>query len=197
MTLTERDRRALLILGMFVVGILLYILISDSPATAESSESPRQAIAAAEQRLEKMRQVAAQVPAQETILKRVQAQLAEREKRVVQAETAQQAQAQLLSAIRKVTRSQNPAVEVRASEFGQVRPMGDTYGEAPVSVTMECGVDQLLNIVTELAAQPELASVNELRVYSANQKQKTTNVRLTVSAIVPKRLVPDKKGSSL
>lgn len=196
MTLTSRDRRALLILGMFVAGVLLYIFISDSPATAGSVESPQQAIARAEQRLEKMRQVAAQAPAQEAVLKQVQEQLTGREKRVLQAETAAQAQAQLLSAVRKVTRTQSPAVEIRASEFGQVRAMGETYGEVPVSVTMECGVDQLLNIVSELTSQPELSAINELRIYSANQKQKTTNVRLTVSAIVPKRLVPDKKGTS-
>ncbi len=196
MTLTERDRRALVILGMFVAGVLLYLLIADSPAAAGSAESPQQAIAAAEKRLEKMRAVAAQVPAQEAVLKQVQAQLAVREKRVLQAETAAQAQAQLLASVRKVTRSQSPPVDIRASEFGQVRPMADAYGEAPVSVTMECGVDQLLNIVTELTAQPDLAAVSEMRVYSANQKQKTANVRLTVSTIVPKRLVPEKKGSS-
>ncbi|MDX1980587.1 MAG: type II secretion system protein GspM [Bryobacteraceae bacterium] len=196
MTLSERDRRALLILGLFVGGVLLYLLITGSPAAADNAMSPRQAIAMAEQRLEKMRQVAAQAPAQEAVYKQVAAQLAEREKRVLQADTAAQAQAQLLAAIRKVARGQNPQVDVRSSEFGQVRPLGEFYGEAPVSVTMECGVDQLLNVVSELTAQPELASVTELRVYSANQKQKTTNVRMTVSAVVPRRLVPDKKGSS-
>lgn len=196
MTLSERDRRALLILGLFVGGVLLYLVITGSPAAADSAMSPRQAIAMAEQRLEKMRQVAAQAPAQEAVYKQVAAQLAEREKRVLQADTAAQAQAQLLAAIRKVARGQNPQVDVRSSEFGQVRPLGEFYGEAPVSVTMECGVDQLLNVVSELTAQPELASVTELRVYSANQKQKTTNVRMTVSAVVPRRLVPDKKGSS-
>lgn len=196
MTLSDRDRRALLILGIFVIGVLLYTFITGSPATAESAMSPQQAIAMAEQRLEKMRQVAAQAPAQEAVYKQVGAQLAEREKRILQADTAAQAQAQLLASIRKVARGQNPSVDVRSSEFGQVRPLGEFYGEAPVSVTMECGVDQLLNIVSELTAQPELVTVNELRVYSANQKQKTTNVRLTVAAAVPRRLVPEKKGSS-
>jgi Tfp pilus assembly protein PilO len=196
MTLSDRDRRALLILGIFTIGVLLYVFITGSPATAENAMSPHQAIAMAEQRLEKMRQVAAQAPAQEAVYKLVAAQLAEREKRILQADTAAQAQAQLLASIRKVARGQNPSVDVRSSEFGQVRPLGEFYGEAPVSVTMECGVDQLLNIVSELTAQPELVTVNELRVYSANQKQKTTNVRLTLAAAVPRRLAPEKKGSS-
>lgn len=196
MTLNERDRRALLLLGMFVAGVLLYVVISDSSAGAGSTESPREAIAAAEQRLEKMRLAAAQVPAQEAVFKQVQAQLAQREKRILQADTAAQAQAQLLGIVRKVARAQNPPVEIRASEFGQVRPLGDAYGEVPVSVTMECGVDQLLNVITEVTSQPELAAAQEMRIYSANQKQKTTNVRLTVTAAVPRRLVPEKRGSS-
>jgi hypothetical protein len=74
--------------------------------------------------------------------------------------------------------------------------MGADYGEVPVTVTMECPIEQLLNIVAELTSQPELVAVTELRVYSANQKMKTMNVRLAVSAVVPKKLLPA-KGASL
>lgn len=196
MTLSERDRRALLILGLFGIGVLLFEWITSAPQGGDTV-APKDAIATAEQRLQRMRQTVAQVPGREAIHKQVTAQLAAREKRVLQADTGAQAQAQLLALVRKVARSQNPAVELRASEFGQVRPLGDAYGEVPVSVTMECDVLQLLNIITELTSQPEVVAVNELRVYSANQKQKTTNVRLTVSAAVPRSLVPDKKGTSL
>lgn len=195
MNLTERDRRALILLAMFVAGMLLYLFISGAGPSSESGASMQDAITAAERRLDKTRQIVAQVPAHEQIYKQVAEQLAVREKRVLVADTAQQAQAQLLGIIRKVARTQNPAVEIRSSEFSAVRQIGDAYGEAPVSVTMECGVDQLLNIVSELTAQPELASVSEMRVYSANQRQKTTNVRLTVSAIVPRRLAPERKGA--
>src|SRR5262249_38176088 len=117
------------------------------------------------------------------------------ERRVLQADTAAQAQAQLLQIVRRVAQSQNPVVEVRGSEFGAVKALGD-YGEAPVSINVECGIEQLLNILSELTAQQELIAVNELRIYSANAKQKTNNVRLMVTAVVPKRLVPEKKGGS-
>ncbi|MBV6431034.1 MAG: hypothetical protein IANPNBLG_01156 [Bryobacteraceae bacterium] len=194
MTLSERDRRALLILGFAAIGVLIYVLVTDSPSG--ETDTPVESISASEKRLERMRVLSAQVPGREEIYKQVSAQLAGREKRVLQADTAAQAQAQLLQTIRRVARAQSPAVEIRASEFGNVRPLGDHYGEAPVSVTIECGIEQLLNIVTELTSQPEITAVNELRIYSANQKQKTTNVRLSVSAVVPRRLVPERKGAS-
>lgn len=194
MTLSERDRRALLILGFAAIGVLIYVLVTDSPSG--ETDTPVESISASEKRLERMRVLSAQVPGREEIYKQVSAQLAGREKRVLQADTAAQAQAQLLQTIRRVARAQSPAVEIRASEFGNVRPLGDHYGEASVSVTIECGIEQLLNIVTELTSQPEITAVNELRIYSANQKQKTTNVRLSVSAVVPRRLVPERKGAA-
>ncbi len=196
MNLNERDRRALLFLGCAVAGTLLYVLITDTAPSGETS-APQDLIATAEKRLERVRQLAAQVPARETLHKQMQAQLDLREKRLLQAETAAQAQAQLRQIVSLATSRQTPPVDIKASEFGQVKTLGTEYGEVPVSVMIECGMDQLLNIVAELTSQPEMIAVNELRIYSANQKTKSANVRLTVSAAVPKRLVPDRKGGSL
>ena len=196
MTLGPRDRRALVILGAAAAGTLLFILVSDSPpARPASGVVASNSIADAEKRLAKVRAILAQVPAREETLKQISAQLAEREKRILQADTAAQAQAQLLQMVRNVARSQNPPIDLKSSEFGQVHALED-YGEAPVTVVMECAIEQLLNLVTEMTAQPVLIAVDEMRVYSANAKNKTTNVRLTVTAVVPKKLVPEKKGVS-
>ncbi len=195
MTLSERDRRALLLLGCAAIGTMLYVLIADAPMESGTAVNGQTSIPAVEKRLERMRQLAAQAPGREEVLKQVQAQLAVREKRILQADTAAQAQAQLLQIVRRVAQSQNPPVEVRGSEFGAAKVLGD-YGEVPVSVNVECGVEQLLNILSELTSQQELLAVSELRIYSANAKQKTTNVRVLVTALVPKKLVPEKKGGS-
>lgn len=196
MTISDRDRRALLLLGFAVIGTLLYVLITDSAASGETA-APQERIAIAEKRLERIRQLASQMPAREEMQKQALAQLELREKRLLQADTPAQAQAQLRQIVMRIAGQQTPAVEIKASEFGQVKPLGADYGEAPVSVMIECGIDQLLNIVSELTAQPEMIAVNELRIYSANQKMKTANVRLTVSAAVPKRLLPERKGAAL
>ncbi|MBL8174944.1 MAG: hypothetical protein JNK48_09745 [Bryobacterales bacterium] len=196
MTLSERDRRALLILGCAVIGTLLYVLIADSAPAGETA-APQDLIAAAEKRLDRVRQLVTQVPSREEQQKQMLAQLEQREKKLLQADTPAQAQAQLRQIVARTTSRQTPPVDIKASEFGQVKPLGADYGEVPVSVMIECGVDQLLNIVAELSSQPEMIAVNELRIYSANHKTKTANVRLTVSAAVPKRLAPERKGGSL
>jgi hypothetical protein len=194
-TISDRDRRALLYLGLAVVGVMLYVMISDT-ATPGTTISPQASIETAERRLQRMRQLVAQVPGREEVYKQMMAQLAAREKRLLVADTAAQAQAQLLQVVRRLARSQNPPVEIKASEFGIVKSFGSDYGEVPVSVTMECGIEQLLNIIAEVTSQPELMAVSEVRIYSANPKQKTNNVRLSVSAIVPKKLLPEKKGAT-
>ncbi len=194
MVISERDRRALLLLGFAVIGVLIFQWVSEA-APEGSTASPGESIAFAEKRLIKLRQNAALVPSREEKYKQVSAQLALREKRVMQADTAAQAQAALLATVRRVLRSQNPPLDIRSSEFGAVKAFGNEYAEVPVTVTVECSIEQLLNILTELSLQPELASVNDLRVYSGNAKQKTTNVRLAVTALVSKRLLPERKGA--
>jgi hypothetical protein len=84
---------------------------------------------------------------------------------------------------------------MRSQEFGVVRPLGDVYGEVLVTVQIDCGIDQLVNILVGLAARPELVATNELRVTSASPKDKMIGVRLTVSGVVARKLVPGKKGA--
>jgi hypothetical protein len=73
--------------------------------------------------------------------------------------------------------------------------LGDAYGEVLVTVQIECGIDQLVNMLVGLAARPELLASNELRVTSGNPKDKTIGVRWTVSGVVPKKLVPGKAAA--
>ena len=77
-----------------------------------------------------------------------------------------------------------------------MRPLGDVYGEVFVTVQIDCGIDQLVNILVGLAARPELIASNELRVTSSNAKDKMIGVRLMVSGVVPRKLVPGKKAGA-
>ena len=40
-------------------------------------------------------------------------------------------------------------------------------------------------------------ATSEMRISSAKPKEKTLNVRLTLSGVVPRKLVPEQKGVSL
>jgi len=190
--MSTRDKRALALLGAAaLVAGLIYRF--GSPAGSSAVVAPAgNPVTLAETRLARLREVAATVPAKEQILKQVSADLALREKGMLNAETAAQAQAQLLQLIRRLGAAETPPVEIRGTELNAIRPLGDSYGEASVAVQIDCRIDQLVNLLAALQAQPELVATRELRVLSSNAKEKTVGVRLTISGVVPRRLVPAK-----
>ena len=146
-----------------------------------------------EKRLARLRESAVTVPAKQQILKQVSAELAAREKGLLMADTAPQAQAQLIQILRKLAAAES--VEIRSTELLGVAPLGDAYATSSVAVQIECRIEQLVNLLASIAAQPELISTSGLRIASANPKDKSVAVRLAVSAVVPKKLVPARKGS--
>ena len=182
MTLSPRDRRALALLAAAaVIAVVVYRfgLPSATPAVVGPSGDP---VTLAEKRLARLRDVAATVPAKEQILKQVSADLAVREKGMFSAETAAQAQAQLLQLVRRLGAAEAPPVDIRGTELNVIHPLGDAYGEASVTVQIDCRIDQLVNLMAALQAQPELVATREMRVLSSNAKEKTVNARLTISA---------------
>lgn len=192
MTLTPFYRRAL---ALFAVSLLLGLVVRFWPDNSQSTVvSPSaETIAAAEKRLAKTRDVAATVPARESILKRAQAELGDREKGLLIADTAAQAQAQLLQIMRGLAGVENPPIELRSESFG-IRPLGDSYGEASVGVGFDCHIDQLVNLLAGISSRPELVSTTELHINATNNKEKLLSVRLTVSAVVPRKLAPGRRS---
>ncbi|MEN6535076.1 MAG: type II secretion system protein GspM [Bryobacteraceae bacterium] len=193
MTLQTRDKRALAILAAAALVFLIwnYFLTreTETPAVTGAGSIPM-----AERRLTRLREIAAKLPARQAILKTVKTDLAAREKGLIQAETAAQAQAQVLQIFRRLANSQS--VEIRAVEMGKVQPLGDAYGEVLVPITFECRIEQLLNVLADISSQPEMITTTEMRITAANEKEKTMTVRLTISGAVPRRLVPEKKGGA-
>ncbi len=191
-TISERDKRALAILAVAAfIALVIYFWPQGETQTAPGALP---AVPIAEKRLTRARQLAAAVPGREEAYKKAAATLREREQGLLQADTTAQAQAQLLQILRNVARKQAPPIDIRNTDIGAVRPYGKDYGEALISAQFECRIDQLVNLLADLTAQPELVATNEMRVWTANEKQKTVNVRLTLSGLVPKRLAPEKKG---
>jgi type II secretion system (T2SS) protein M len=192
MTLASRHRRAIpVIAGLLIAGIAFRFW----PATSTTVvAAPADSAALAEQRLARLRDLAATVPAKEETLQKVSAELASREKALLVADTAAQAQAQLIQMLRRLGGAETPPIEIRSTELPAIRPFGDAYGEADVSVQIECRIDQLINFLASIGAQPELVATNDLRITSANAKEKTVGVRLTVAGIVPRKLVPGKRS---
>jgi hypothetical protein len=191
MTLSSRDHRALIVLvaGLALAGILRFAF-SGSSATASVS-APSDSVELAQQRLARLRQIAATVPAREATMKQTAADLADRERGVIQADTAAQGQAALLEIARRL--GKNEEIDVRGGDLGAPKEFGD-YGLVYATVTFECRIEQLVNFLADLAHEPELIVPSEERITAANPKEKTMGVRLVLAGVVAKKLVPEKKG---
>jgi hypothetical protein len=193
MKLEKRERLLLLVAGVLAVLVALRLgLGSSGPSIAEASAD---SVEMAEKKLVKLRQLAAIVPGKEALVKQANAQLASKEVGVIQAETAQQAQAQLLQVIRELGKTEG--IDARGGEFGPVKPLGADYGEVSVSVAFDCRIEQLVNFLADLTSEKALLATSDVRINSTNTKEKTLGVRLSLSGVIPRRLVPEQKGPSL
>ncbi len=193
MTLQARDRRALAGLGVaLALSAIAYFWPSGSsaPAVAGSPDS----VSAAERRLARLRDLAAQIPQKETVLKNVSAELARREAGLIQADTGPQARAHLLEVLRRLCGAES--VEVRATELGAIAPLGSAYGTVAAAVQVECRIEQLVNLLAAIADQPELLATTDLRITAPNEsKDKLIGARIAVQGVVSRKLVPDRKGA--
>jgi hypothetical protein len=197
MSLQPRDRRALAALGIAAVLSLIIFLWPSGDSTPDIASAVPTSIPDAEHQLVKLRQTAGTIPARAKIAGDVKAQLVEREKAFLPGDTAAQAQANLVKIVQRLARSQNPPVDVGQIEMGQIRGLGKDYGEALVSMSTNCRIEQLVNLLADISSQPEMIATQEMRVMAGDQKQKTMTVRLTLSGVIARRLVPERRGVGL
>ena len=192
MTISPRERRAVVMLAaaLAVFAILEFVVFPGDNATATSQAVPQNP-ERLRQRVALLRQSVAVLPAREALLKQIDADLADRERGIIQADTTAQAQAELVETARRVGKTNQ--IDVRTSDFGAPRAFGE-YGIVYASITFDCHVEQLLNFLADLTREPELIVPSEQRISSGNSKEKLMSVRITLAGIVSKKLVPEKKG---
>jgi Tfp pilus assembly protein PilO len=152
-----------------------------------------ESIPQAEQRLQKLRLAAATVPGREELLKKATAELADREKGIIQAPTESQAQALLLETLNNIARGNG--ISTQGGEFHD-KPLTKDYGEISVTVRFGCDIVQLVNLLAGLADQPQILATQEMRITGGNDKKKNIQVMMTVSAVVARKLLPEKKGGT-
>lgn len=193
MTLSPRDRRALLWLGAAVIMFLAVSRFLPGPEAqpvAPAAADP----SAVEQRLERTRQRIATREELQTRLAAWQQALAQREQRIIRAETPARAQETVLSVVRKIASQQSPPIELATVDPGKVEPFAETYGEAVVTVSFRSSIEGLLNLLAELSQQPELVGTKSIQITSLQDQQKQVSVRLTVAGVVPGELAPKRQG---
>jgi Type II secretion system (T2SS), protein M subtype b len=120
------------------------------------------------------------------------AELSTRESGILKADTSAQAGAQLLDVIRRVAMTNG--IDVRGAEdVNRIKALANDYGEVSVTVTFTCAIEQLVNFLAAMANEPQILATNEINVSGGNDKNKNVQVRLSLSGVVPKKLVP-KRG---
>lgn len=194
MTITERDRRALIILGAaLAVMALIYFWPEPKVEVVGGAASD---VKSAAVRLDRVRKEAALLQVRDDGRKRTADELAQIEKGLIAADSAAQAQAQLLQIARRVARIQSPAVDFKQNQFGQVRPFGSDYAQVTLTITMDCQIEQLVNLLSDLASQPELLAIEDLHISATNNKQKSIPVQMTVSGLTKGSLLKPAAGVS-
>lgn len=190
MTVSAREKKLLLlVVPALVVALIVRFAIPEESATAGSSGTTD--IAIAEQRVARMRQLIATTPVRSNVAKQASADLAERERGLLQAATVPQAAATLLEIARRVGKANE--IDVRGGDFGAPKTTGE-YGLVYTTVTFECHVEQLVNFLADLSKQQELIVPSEERITSNNVKQKLMAVRMVLAGVTAKSLIPEKKG---
>lgn len=197
--LNSRDRRALLLLALVGIPTLIWYFVSgdDGPSAPSTAQASVLSIPAMERRLQSLRQQAALNPAKQEAREVLEAAIAEREQLLLRAETPQQVQAELLAKVRGVLEKQEPALRARQSELGSIERLGEDYGEVAITVGFGCTVEQLVNVLADLAAIEQLVATRQINILAADRAKKTLNVRLTVTAMMPGSLAPAPTGGSL
>jgi hypothetical protein len=71
--------------------------------------------------------------------------------------------------------------------------VGEHYALTTVTFTLECGIEQIVNLLADLGSQPELIAVQEMSFSPATNAQKNVPLRLTVGALAPRKLLEEGK----
>ena len=194
MSTFTRDRKTILFV---VAALLLVAVLARYGVFSGSGTAPAVAavdsVALAEKRLELLREKAAAAPGREQVLQKVKAELLEREKGIVLADTSEEARAHLLETLH-ATAGANGFDARGANTLPQPKPLGKDYGQVSVGQEFTCGIDQLVNFLAAIANQPEILATESIYIGARGDKNKTVQVRLTLSGVVPRKLVPEKKG---
>lgn len=194
MTISTRDRRALLFLGVGIAALLGWRLWNAQSTATASAPAINLPIPVLEKRLASLRERAALNPAKKEVREQLAKVVEEREKSLLRADTPQQAQASLLAKVRAVLERQAPPLQAGQVDMAPIGNAGEDYGEVAVTVAFPCAIEQLVNVLADIRAMEDAVATRHIAISLANRQKKILNVRVTVSALTPRELVPEPTG---
>jgi Tfp pilus assembly protein PilO len=180
-SLSQRDRRALLILGA-AVAVFLLLQFGVFPRTEGGGVSSAP-IDLLERRLRRLQQLARQKPRAAAEAEAAARELAEMEKGLLKAATPALASAEMQQVVKELLTSQGIALQ--SSEFGPVKAAGEHYAQVPLTVVFTCGIEQWINWMTAVRNAPQILATEEMRLSLGDPKNKTVQVRMVVAGFIP------------
>lgn len=196
MTTGTLDRKTglLLVAGVGAILLLRFVVLADrSPASGVVSAA--ESVPMAEARLKRLREIAATLPAREQQFQQAKTELEAREKGILKADTGAQAQAILQETLHRIGAANG--IDIRGMEDARVRPLGNDYGEAMVFVRFNCRIEQLVNLLAQLANEPVILATNQIQITGSTTKEKMLQVRLGLSGVVTQKIAKEKRGGAL
>ncbi|MCC6262342.1 MAG: hypothetical protein IT169_02105 [Bryobacterales bacterium] len=197
MTISARDRRALLLLGVGIAALLGWRVWNARSAATATASTIHLPIPVLEKRLAGLRERAALNPAKKEVREQLAKVVEEREKALLRADTPQQAQAALLAKVRAVLERQAPPLQAGQIDMTPIGSAGEDYGEVAVTVAFPCAIEQLVNVLADIRAMEDAVATSRVAITLANRQKKILNVRLTISALTPRELVPEPTGGMI
>ena len=188
MPVSDRDRRALLFLGIaFVLFLLLqtdWILPAPGASASDlgsvEAEQNKLLLAQTQVRQEPL------LSAEYRSLKSLEESL---EDRLLESETAALAQAEMRERVGELL--EGAGISMRASRFTNVEAEGEDFAQVPLIVDFTCDVTRFVNLLADIANAQEILSTREIKVSSANPKTKAVRVELTISGYLPITSTPE------
>ena len=188
MPVSDKDRRALLFLGIAVVLFLLLqtdlLFPSPDAAASESANIERE-----ENKLLDAQTQVRQEPllsSEYQALRKVEEVL---EARLLTSETAALAQAEMRERVGELL--EGAGISMRASRFGTIETEGEDFAQVPLVVDFDCDITRFVNLLADIANAQELFSTRQITVSVGNQKTKSVRVELTVSGYLPISRTPE------
>ena len=188
MPVADRDRRALMFLGIaFVLFLLLQTdwILPPQGATASTTGS----IEAEQNKLLLAQTQVRQEPLLSAGYRSLSSLEESLEDRLLESETAALAQAEMRERIGELL--EGAGISMRASRFTTVKAEGEDFAQVPLIVDFTCDVTRFVNLLADIANARELLSTREIKVLSANPKTKAVRVQLTVSGYLPIARTPE------
>lgn len=190
--MTERDKRALLLLAiaLVVAMVIEFGLPSSTGPAAVASAS----IDSAEKRLRRLQEIARQSPRAAADAEAAAKALAEEEKGLLKAATPALASAEMQQLMQELLRGQG--ISMQSSEFGAVKAAGEDYAQVPLTVAFNGGIDQWINFMSALRNAPQILSTVDLVITPGDAKTKLIQVRMVVAGYISASLLAKPKGGT-